>query len=601
MKRRLFLALLTAVFLCTAALAAEPEAPILLTQLMEIDSPQKQAMLFLPVNGDPAALTPPDCLSCDTNAEAEYGGTLVYDCPVVWDAASLDVTAPGRASLTGQLTPEAGYALSPEFDGVVTHPVLLTAPEMDKAPLEAVERDGEAFFLLPTEGDPAGLTIGDTRSVCYAGEGVYFPCPVDWDLTSVNPAAPGMYSVSGLPQLPEGIALPEGFGGLEAHVGVVSPDYVDLSAAYRDPANNNMVYFSWLYQPEDRSSMMLQVRRDNGPWEDTVPDEYGGNPYGAILWNGQGLNLSLTSLDLQVPYAFRILYGENQVSNIAEILITDHDFTMTVGGKGGDRDGGDLPAPPLPDYEQPAPDPVEPERPSEPDPLPERPVEPEEPPQIWEINAQDFTLLSGVRLRQLTQAADTVLFEKHGVAVELDSAFLSGLSLEDWDLLLVEIRQPEPHTFTLAVQAGDAALAELPPTRVQLPCTEEAGDLLCCLPDGTVLSEADYHPETGTASCVITQTGSYQITSKPGETVPEAKPLVAVTPEPPAPAPEPVPKVPKSPEPLPVEHPEPLSVPKTADPAPAPEEPTSHSVFLIPALLLLPAGAVLLGKRWRHG
>ena len=533
----------------------EPEKAVLITCLMESASPQKQEILFLAPGQDPAALALPAALSCVTDGEAEYGGPLIYDCPVIWDTAALNTAEAGKTAVIGRLSPEKGYALGPDTDGQVTHPMVITAPGMPKEALESVELDGASFSLTAMGGETMEPDLTCTGAVCYAGGGTYFPCSVDWDLTPVDHAVPGVYPITGTPRLPEGFSLPEGSAGLTAEVGVVSPDYVDLSAPCINPQDNAYVFFSWLHQPQDRRSMVLQYSTDGSSWQDTPVDEYGVDQYGTILWNGLGLTLNLTKLEPGRPYHFRILYDGDQVSNTAELCVTDTEFTVTVGGKGGDRDGGDQPAEPLPDYQQPAPEteapslpvlpstpPVTPSRPETPPAVPVLPPSPwvpepapheNFPPEEWsppeeeesadrllEINTQDATSISQTRLQQLAGASDTVLFEKHGVAVELSSAFLSALKLFADELLTVEIRLPEPSAFTLDLRVGNDSLETLPDTLVRLPWDGPEAALYCCHPDGTVLSKAHYHPQSETVSCTVSAPGTYRIIAAPQEETP---------------------------------------------------------------------------------
>ena len=560
MIRIAVLSLLTAVFLCSASLAMErpspepayqafreaevlpstvpavPETPglpaasvraervVTITGLMESASPQKQEILFLPVGGDPAMLVLPAALACVTDGEAEYGGSLIYSCPVSWDTAGLNTAEAGRTTIIGQLSPEEGYALAPDTDGKVTHPVVITASGMPEEMLESVEPDGASFSLMSLGGGPMEPDLTCTGAVCYAGEGAYFSCTVDWDLSAVDHAVPGVYPITGTPRLPEGFLLPEGKSGLTAEVGVVSSDYVDLSAPSINPEDNAYVFFSWLYQPKDRRSMVLQYSSDGSSWQDAPVDEYGVGRYGTILWNGMGLTLHLTQLEPYKPYRFRILYDEDQVSNTAELCVTDTDFTMTAGGKGGDRDGGDQPPASLPDYHQPAPS-------AEPSPSPAAGEEK----LPLELNTESSASISGIRLQQLTNASDTVLFEKQGVAVELKSAFLAGLGLADHDLLTVEIRLSGTDTFTLDIRSSDKILTNLPPTVVRLPWAATEAPLRCCGQDGTIRSDACYHARSRTVSCVIFETGTYQITAAlPKDTEAPLKPLDPVTVIPPA-------------------------------------------------------------------
>ena len=587
-------------------------ADILLERPTPAYGPQVQEILFLPVGGSAAELALPETLTCDTNVQSEYGYTETYDCPILWDTAALDVTTAGHKAVSGQLAPEEGYALSEAFDGLVTHPVVITAPEMEAQPLRAVEHDGQRFYLMAAGAAPEELELCTTAAICYgAEEGQFFTCPVQWELSAVK-AEPGVYQSTGTPLLPEGFFLPEGFVSLSAEVGVVSPDYVDLSAPSINPDDNSYAFFGWLYQPKDRASMILQYRIRDGEWADCPVDEYGVSRYGTILWNGMGMTLYFSQLEPLTPYSFRILYDENQVSNVLEVCITDTDFTMTVGGKGGDRDGGDHPPEQLPDYQQPSPPPHSGGH--------HRPHR--EP--VVETVTEDSTTLSGVRLRQLTAMGETVLFEKHGVSVELSADFLEALQVADRDLLTVSIRRPEPFLFELQLLVNDRPVPELPGTTVRIPWDAPDAPELYLLPQETPLAGAVSQPENGVVSCAVSAAGTYALRAVPQppvtpeppvETPPEpAKPtehirtesLSSTVKKPASPAPaQPEPAAPPAPEAVPVapEPPAPVeaSLPQESADSAAPQEAPADHPWVLPALALLGAGAVLLTKlRRRH-
>ncbi|MEG1366819.1 MAG: hypothetical protein RSC96_06330, partial [Oscillospiraceae bacterium] len=137
-------------------------------------------------------------------------------------------------------------------------------------------------------------------------------------------------------------------------------------------------------------------------------------------------------------------------------------------------------------------------------------------------------MLSGLRLSQLAALNNVVLFEKHGIAVELSSSLLTDLQLENDQILEVYIEKTENDGFSLDIYANGKAVDALPKTSVYMPYAANEGDKLECIkPDGTFVANAYYEKESGTAHFELQESGKYQIRqihAAPLHTVPENPP-----------------------------------------------------------------------------
>ncbi|MEG1684286.1 MAG: hypothetical protein RR295_10660, partial [Oscillospiraceae bacterium] len=388
-----------------------------------------------------------------------------YSCPVLWDLSGVDLSAAGRKTVPGQLVPGDGYVLDLAFDGKVTCQLMVTAPGMAAEPLESVVFYPEYACLLPVGGNPESLSA--QRAICQTGYfGEYVTCPIAWDFSPLDVTTPGAYFLAGTPILPDGFALPADFVPLSLPVGVVAADCVDLSAVLSSGPEGQVIC-QWLYSPDERT-VALEFAVEDGAWRDAPPGEWNGWLYGSYLVVGGQplLTIFLEDLPLYTDYYFRLRYDEGRLSNTLHVRRDSEDYVYTVGGKGGDRDGGDAGGNKLPELDQPAPPPqLEQSPPSVP--LPERDTPlPTPPAPVTELVTETTTRMGGLRLRRLAEAGDTVLFSKQGVAVELPSDFLLELKLGDDQLLSVTVENPSDSSFRLELLVDGVPQTQLPPTRV---------------------------------------------------------------------------------------------------------------------------------------
>ncbi|MEG2073335.1 MAG: hypothetical protein RRY54_01070 [Angelakisella sp.] len=562
----------TAVVFATAPTAAPP---LTILGPLTNSNPTSVPLPFVKVGDSLTSLTLPDKIFCTL---APSSG--IYECPVIWELNSPDTSTPGYKALIGILSPEAGYQLADGVSNRISYGVMVTAPGMEAQAITDISPEYSDHYVIAVGDSPDTLSLRDMGAICTTEHfGEYFICPVRWALETVNTSVPASYTVAGEPVLPDGFCLPVGLSALpdlSQTVGVVAPDCIDLSAAWIDPKNSNFLHCQWIYQAAEESPLVLQYSTVKDEWHDDFNSQSdpSGNNYGIIWHNNLGLHINLDYLTLHTDYWFRVLYEGNRYSNTLHVYLKDKNFIYEVGGSGGDRDGGDQEGNRLPPLLQPAPDTSDDDDSS---------VSP-----VLETVTESSTILSGARLNQLTVEGGTMLFEKHGVAIELPSSLTNSLNLSAEQLLELTLLRPAEDTFSLAILADGKALTALPRTTVRLPWAAEATQKLECVNlDGAHSSEGIYEPASGTVRCTISETGAYRIRAVP----PVAEPPAPVT------APEP---------------PTPVTAPEPPTPATAPEPPASSSLggWSLPVTVAappasssfgnwsLPAVALLIGAGW---
>ena len=112
-----------------------------------------------------------------------------------------------------------------------------------------------------------------------------------------------------------------------------------------------------------------------------------------------------------------------------------------------------------------------------------------------------------------------MLFERRGIAVEIPSVFLEGLSLSEEQLLEVSIRQVDSDGFSLAMSVGETQISALPPTAVRLPWNGSE-PIECVDLQGNRISAASFDSSTSTVKCIISAPGSYRILASSPAQVP---------------------------------------------------------------------------------
>ncbi|MEG0649893.1 MAG: hypothetical protein RR764_08640 [Oscillospiraceae bacterium] len=465
--------------------------------------------------------------------QADPAGEPQYDfCPVTWDLSqTTDTTVPGRIEIHGTLTPGDNQSLATTLSSDITWQAVVKGKRAGGA---EVLKDIIVNFLqnesIALGKKPSNRT---TNAKCITSvPGEYFDCDFVWDFSTVSFNTAGKYTVTGAPSLPLGFALPQGYTAPTRTVVVMPDDAPDLSAALFDNVNG-VINCKWLFALPNDKSVFGEYAVDKGEWLSDTAETY--MSYKGF-W-GNSLTVHLNKLTEKTDYYFRIRYsdgGGEKLSNVLHVRLENKDFLLPSGAPpafdiGGDRDAGDTGGTPLPPLTQPPPViPTEPAPPTSvpvPPPTAVPPVQNPVPPvavlppetdaerqPVMEKVTENSTMLSGLRLSQLAALDDVVLFEKHGIAVELSSSLLTNLQLENDQILEVYIEKTENDGFSLDIYANGKAVDALPKTSVYMPYAANEGDELECIkPDGTFVANAYYEKESGTAHFELQESGKYQI------------------------------------------------------------------------------------------
>ena len=354
MKRFLaaFLSLLLLLSFSSPLCSAEAPPVSVITSVGDPINPTSVQILFLSQNGDPASLELPDSYVCVKN------GRWGYSCPVEWNLAALDSSKPGLHYIPGLLQPEGGYSLAEGLSPNVRYPVYVEGPDPEtKLELKEIFYELPDSFLVPTGSRTDSLNI-DCGTAYGLTEtfGEFVKCDISWDFGAVDMAIPGRYPVYGTPNLSDEIVFPPDFNGFETESGIVSPDYVDLSAG---EANSfpGYIHCRWLYSIQDQNSVKLEysLQGENGPWLPDPSTEPGKMYYAYYASWSKYINFDLSRLEPGKNYYFRLTYDENQISNTICLRTDGNEPTFQASGMGGDRDGSDQNGGLLPPVSQPAP------------------------------------------------------------------------------------------------------------------------------------------------------------------------------------------------------------------------------------------------------
>lgn len=563
MKKRVFL-LLAGLVLCALHAVYAEDAAQLITAVGNPINPTAIEVLFVKSSAEAAAVLP-------GTYPCAAGPRRGYACPVEWDTLHMDASARGLVEVPGRLVPGSGYKLADGLSDAVTYPVYIAGANAAPVQLSGVLFDEMEAPVAAVGSSVADFGVSSLTAYCLTGtKGEYFTCPISWDAHAVDFAHPGTYRIYGTPTLPAGFVLPASFTPIELTVGIVAADKIDLSAVI-DSGSQGMVVCKWLYTGAPRASVSLEYAVGSGPWTPD-PGQNGTWLYaGYGIWNDT-LSIDLSALDMDKTYYFRLLYDGGKASNAVQVRRTAASV-QTVGGFSGDRDGGDHKPGSLPEFVQPAPSSSSSSAvpsssaassssaaasssaassskaaassnaavssgaaplpsASAPDSSAGAPLvpaaarAPAAPSQSASSAASvpservsdSATVLSGLRLRVLTaQEGDFVLFEKHGVRVEIPDAFLESLGLRDDQLLSVTISHPAGDVFALALSVDSTAVTAPCDMLVCLPWTGESAGLACFDASGAFVSEAAPDGPDGTLTCTVRGSGTYRIAAAPGQ------------------------------------------------------------------------------------
>ena len=409
---------------------------------------------------------------------------------------------------------------------------------------------------------------------CFSTENsdLTYLCFINWDFSQLElseaglyPQSTGLYTISGMPDVTEYFVLSPDVEPFHFQLAVVSPDYIDLTASVLDGPDQVLCL---LYcRPNDPSRVQVLRSEEDGPWQELSP----GTDY---LLESDAITFYIGELAQDVTYRYQVCYDGDGRSNVLSVRRTGDEVLLETAGEGhpatgatvstpsptpsndwgGDRDGGDWDDQDIPPISTPDPEPSEsipsqtptPQptaassprptasstpQPSLSAPLPSAPsptvppvssdtpspspVHTNEPAEFRPSgeSGDTSTLLSGQQLEQMAEnaPADTLLFEKDGVAAELSSQLLKELGLEAQELLEVTVERPAEDAFRLTVQASGATVTDIPGTTVRFPWTGTAEGLVWVHLESGQKLPARYEAESGTVVCDLSAAGTYQL------------------------------------------------------------------------------------------
>ncbi|WP_147348054.1 hypothetical protein [Clostridium sp. AM58-1XD] len=142
-----------------------------------------------------------------------------------YDIDSLEQRQPGFFLLYGTVESTEQYYVPPEIADV-TFPIFLYDPANPcEMPVQEVSPIVSPTLSLP-EGASQELlasSLAKNYNINFRLDGgVFWSAPLAWNPEDVDLSVPGNYTVTGTPQLPEGILLPEEFSSVSCEVCVQS-------------------------------------------------------------------------------------------------------------------------------------------------------------------------------------------------------------------------------------------------------------------------------------------------------------------------------------------------------------------------------------------
>ncbi len=534
MKRLLIIIslLLSVCVLCGAAYAADSES-FILTGFKELSDPNWPYWKEVVILEEDETLTA-DMLPSHMIYDCEDGG---YAIRISWDLNDTVLTDSGLHYVTGTPILPDDTVLADGFDGIATWPVfrmgdsvtLTVTPEPPKI----------TDILISQNGDPASEICFNTPNHQYrVGNDGYIDISSDikwqWDFSEVNTSTLGSYTITGTPVVPEWLSLSNNTS-VSYTVYVLPTDRIEIYGDTGLVGNRLEIY--WIYSSTSVTNAILEVKANNNQWVSCDKSWYEfHNSYSPAK-----LTLYPLNIPTGVEYTLRLRYTDvinseeverftepiilTVPANIKELIKNNFSIFMTQLGN-GDRDGGDSNGSELPDYTQPAPQPEENTSPTPSNGSVSNPVN--------EVVTDTYSAISGLRLSHLIDSCDTVLFEKHGISVEIPSELLKALNLGDNELFEITILNPQKTAVQIEVTANGTPVENLSGTIVYLPWDAAEGtDLQCYDIHGSIIATPVYDRSSKTVSFEINSTGTYFITATNSKVTNEPKadePVIAPEP-----------------------------------------------------------------------
>lgn len=444
--------------------------------------------------------------------------------PVTWYTSEFDSQNSGLYLLQGDIVPPENVSISPQLSRR-TIPVFVYDPEAPVV-IPATSWVSSPYLIksYPYHTGTALDTIQSGIRTDYKlnlGDNYWFPVSISWDLSSVDITREGSYAVHGIPDIEEGILLPEPFSPPVTFVNIQDPGVLSLSTPY---LTRSGLFFYWLKELPELEKITLWYSVNEGDWiQDTEGELMEVDSSNSIVVHKRFLQADST-------YFFRMEY-EEEVSNHIEIVLTQQEITTVCSG--GDRDGGDRDEQLPPEITQPAPETSAPETsasgmshsksrkidfhlPTEsiqaslkastiqilsmmkiiavpPTEAPQpssatvlysetdtevfsneqhEPTLPS-PPVLLEEDTADTAVWSGTRVKKYKEAYPNLplVFEKHWIRLEIPSESTLLRNMDNSDALRVDIGMLSDDTLSFHISLNDTPVTGLLPMTVTMPWT----------------------------------------------------------------------------------------------------------------------------------
>lgn len=152
-------------------------------------------------------------------------------------------------------------------------------------------------------------------------------------------------------------------------------------------------------------------------------------------------------------------------------------------------------------------------------------------PTVQESYSSEETVISGMRLRDLCIAEESVVFGSGNLTVSIPSKVLLGLNLSDFDTLSVKLNQPKNNQVTLAMKVSDTSISELTGTimRMHHVSQSENAKITVLNEAGKAITDATFDGEF--LRFVVDTAGTYTISETPtiGDTPKGRSPLLPIS------------------------------------------------------------------------
>lgn len=375
---------------------------------------------------------------------------------------------------------------------------------------------------------------------------------ISWDISSVDSSMPGCYEIYGtFENIPDNVIVPPKFASAVKTIYIADTSKYEI---FPSSITTNYFFITWFYPILDNTSMKIWYARGDDDWQVVNLTDNS-----LVSLTSTHISFSRTMFAQNTLYYFQILYN-NQMSNIITFYddgthcLTDY---YNYNREPANRDGEDIN-----DIKQDAiiDDPVinktdDDEKETnnnsnenfsniyttdneESDNQTSNnnddnnsnngtddtnnstanirdetlPNNSEETASLTEILTDSNTTISGARVKILiTQNPNWILFEKHGISVNIPTSFFKDLNMANDDLLSVTIDSVDNTTFELSIKLNDDTITSIPGTKLYFPFADSEISYICVNSSNNSKTAATYDDISKTLQFYISSTGTYHI------------------------------------------------------------------------------------------